>query len=83
MQRRCFNKNWKRNHYWSSRYLFIDKFCNQERLAGKEKFTSSAFPGGTAALAAHIKKNMVYPEQALQFHVEGTVYGEVTVDSLG
>jgi hypothetical protein len=43
----------------------------------------ASYPGGAPALAAYIKKNMVYPDQALQFHVEGTVYAEVTVDSLG
>jgi outer membrane biosynthesis protein TonB len=45
--------------------------------------TNASFPGGAAALSAYIKKNMVYPEKALQFHVEGTVYAEVTIDSLG
>ena len=45
--------------------------------------SNASFPGGVAALAAYIKKSMVYPEKALQFHVEGTVYAEVTVDSLG
>ena len=45
--------------------------------------TNASFPGGAAALSAYIKKNMVYPEKALQFHVEGTVFAEVTVDSLG
>ncbi|HEX5024956.1 MAG TPA: energy transducer TonB, partial [Agriterribacter sp.] len=44
---------------------------------------SASFPGGQAALAAHIAKKVVYPEDALQYHVEGTVYAEVTVDSLG
>jgi len=45
--------------------------------------TNASFPGGAAALGAYIKKNMVYPDKALQFHVEGTVYAEVTIDSLG
>jgi outer membrane biosynthesis protein TonB len=43
----------------------------------------ASYPGGPAALAQYIKKNLVYPEQALTYHVEGTVYAEVTVDSLG
>jgi protein TonB len=45
--------------------------------------SNASFPGGVAALGAYIKKNMVYPDKALQFHVEGTVYAEVTIDSLG
>ena len=43
----------------------------------------ASYPGGPAALGAYIKKNMVYPDKALQFHVEGTVYAEVSVDSIG
>jgi protein TonB len=42
-----------------------------------------AFPGGDAALAAYINKNLVYPEEALRYHVEGTVFAEVYLDSLG
>lgn len=48
-----------------------------------EPSQDASYPGGAAALAAYIKKTMVYPEKALQFHVEGTVYAEVTVDSVG
>jgi len=44
---------------------------------------NASFPGGQTALTSYIKKNMVYPEDALRFHVEGTVYAEVTVDSVG
>lgn len=43
----------------------------------------ASFPGGDQALAAYINKNIVYPEQALNFHVEGTVFAEVYLDSLG
>ena len=43
----------------------------------------ASYPGGQAALVEYIKKNLVYPEQALSSHIEGTVYAEVTVDSLG
>jgi protein TonB len=42
-----------------------------------------AFPGGDAALAAYINKSLVYPEDALKYHIEGTVFAEVTLDSLG
>jgi protein TonB len=45
--------------------------------------TSASYPGGAAALAAYMSKNVVYPDEALQYHVEGTVYAEVTIDSLG
>ncbi len=41
------------------------------------------FPGGEAALAAFINKNLVYPDDALKYHVEGTVFAEVYLDSLG
>lgn len=43
----------------------------------------ASFPGGQAALAAHVAKKVVYPEQALEYRIEGTVYAEVTIDSLG
>jgi protein TonB len=42
-----------------------------------------SFPGGDAALSAYINKNLVYPEEALRYHVEGTVFAEVYLDSLG
>lgn len=42
-----------------------------------------SFVGGDAALAAFINKNLVYPEDALKYHVEGTVFAEVTLDSVG
>ena len=41
------------------------------------------FPGGTKALNEYIGKNIEYPEDALRFHVEGTVYADVFLDSLG
>jgi outer membrane biosynthesis protein TonB len=44
---------------------------------------NASFPGGPAALNEYMKKNLVYPEEALRHHVEGTVYAEVTIDSLG
>ena len=43
----------------------------------------ASFPGGNQALSAHINKNLVYPEDALRYHVEGTVFAEVYLDSLG
>ena len=42
-----------------------------------------AFPGGDQALAAFINKNLMYPDDALKYHVEGTVFAEVYLDSLG
>jgi hypothetical protein len=42
-----------------------------------------SFPGGDAALAAYINKSLVYPDDALKYHIEGTVFAEVTLDSLG
>jgi len=42
-----------------------------------------SYPGGGAALKDFIKKNMVYPEAALKYHVEGTVYAEVSLDESG
>ncbi len=41
------------------------------------------YPGGQAAFAAYVKKSMVYPEDALRQNIEGTVYAEVTLDTLG
>ncbi len=42
-----------------------------------------SFVGGDQALAAYINKSVVYPDDALRYHVEGTVYAEVTLDSVG
>ena len=42
-----------------------------------------SFPGGNTALKEFIKKSMVYPEDALNYHVEGTVYAEVYLDEAG
>jgi outer membrane biosynthesis protein TonB len=42
-----------------------------------------SFPGGDAALAAYINGHLVYPEDALRYHVEGTVFADVYLDSLG
>ena len=42
-----------------------------------------SYPGGNQALAAFINKTLVYPDDALKFHVEGTVFAEVYLDSLG
>jgi len=42
-----------------------------------------SFPGGDAALSAYINKNLVYPDDALKYHVEGTVFADVYLDSLG
>jgi hypothetical protein len=43
----------------------------------------ASFPGGDQALSAFISEHLVYPEDALKFHVEGTVFAEVILDSLG
>ncbi len=42
-----------------------------------------SYPGGDAALSAFINKNLEYPEEALKYHVEGTVFADVYLDSLG
>ena len=44
---------------------------------------NASFPGGDAALKAFIKKSLVYPDDALTYNVEGTVYADVYIDSLG
>jgi len=44
---------------------------------------NAKFPGGEAALKEFIKKSLVYPDEALTYNVEGTVYAEVYLDSLG
>ncbi len=44
---------------------------------------TASFVGGDAALAAFLKKNIVYPENALRYHVEGTVYADIYLDSVG
>ena len=41
------------------------------------------FPGGAAALSEYINKSLVYPDEALRYRVEGTVFAEVNLDSLG
>ena len=43
----------------------------------------ASFPGGEQALSAFINEHLVYPDKALQFHVQGTVFAEVYLDSIG
>jgi protein TonB len=43
----------------------------------------ASYPGGNQALSAYINKTLEYPEEALKYHVEGTVFAEVYLDSLG
>ena len=42
-----------------------------------------SFPGGEAAFAKFLRENIVYPDNALKFRVQGTVYADVYLDSLG
>lgn len=42
-----------------------------------------SFPGGDQALSAFISSHLVYPEDALKYNVEGTVFAEINLDSLG
>ncbi len=44
---------------------------------------NASYPGGSEALQTYIKKHVVYPEEALTYRVEGTVYADVYIDSLG
>jgi len=44
---------------------------------------NASYPGGGAALKDYIKQHMVYPEEALRYHIEGTVYAEVYLDESG
>ncbi|MFI5156887.1 MAG: energy transducer TonB [Chitinophagales bacterium] len=43
----------------------------------------ASFPGGTKALEEFINKNLQYPERALTYHTQGTVYADVYLDSAG
>jgi len=43
----------------------------------------ASFPGGSKALGEFVNKNLQYPDQALQYHVEGTVYADIYLDSVG
>jgi outer membrane biosynthesis protein TonB len=43
----------------------------------------AGFPGGDQALTAYINKNIIYPDDALRYNIEGTVFAEVYLDSLG
>ena len=43
----------------------------------------ATFPGGEHLFAQYLQKSIVYPEAALSHHVEGTVYADVYLDSLG
>jgi len=42
-----------------------------------------SFPGGLAQFSQFLSKSILYPEEALKYHVEGTVYADVYIDSLG
>ncbi len=44
---------------------------------------AASFPGGQAKLQEFIGKNVIYPEDALRYHVEGTVFAEVYLDMEG
>jgi len=44
---------------------------------------SASFPGGQGKLQEFIGKNVVYPENALRYHVEGTVFAEIYLDAEG
>jgi outer membrane biosynthesis protein TonB len=44
---------------------------------------NASFPGGEHLFAQYLQKSIVYPEAALSHHVEGTVYADVYIDSLG
>ena len=44
---------------------------------------AASFPGGQAKLQEFIGKNIMYPEDALRYHVEGTVFAEVSLDAEG
>jgi TonB family protein len=43
----------------------------------------ASFPGGNQALSTFINGHLVYPDEALKYHVEGTVFAEVYLDSIG
>jgi TonB family protein len=47
------------------------------------KYTNPAFPGGDTALAAYLKKNLVYPKKEKKHHVEGTVVVSFFVEADG
>jgi len=42
-----------------------------------------SFPGGMQHFAQYLSKTIIYPEDALKYHVEGTVWADVYLDSLG
>jgi hypothetical protein len=43
----------------------------------------ATFPGGTKAYNDFLSKNLQYPEKAMEFHVETTVYATVFLDEEG
>jgi outer membrane biosynthesis protein TonB len=43
----------------------------------------ASFPGGMQHFAEYLQKNIVYPDDALKYRVQGTVYADVYLDSLG
>jgi TonB family protein len=51
----------------------------------KEKrfLTLPSYPGGKKAFIKFIEDSMVYPVQALENRIEGTVYIDYTVDNIG
>ncbi|MBK7171850.1 MAG: energy transducer TonB [Bacteroidales bacterium] len=42
-----------------------------------------SYPGGKQAFIKFIEEQLIYPEEALQNLIEGTVYLEYTVDNIG
>jgi TonB family protein len=51
--------------------------------AAKKFLKRPEFPGGKEAFRAFVKKQLVYPEEALRKKLEGTVYLSVQIDDNG
>jgi TonB family protein len=73
----------------------IDFYANGELIKGgiydekgmilpyEKYFVEAAYPGGKQAMMKFIMENVVYPEDAIVYEIEGKVYIQFIVDSLG
>lgn len=61
----------------------VYKVTEKDKTDSESTFTMPEFTGGKTALQLYIKKNLVYPDEAKNAGISGTVYLEFTIDTNG
>jgi len=77
--------NKKRVDFYSKGELIEGSFFDEKgMILPYEKFyVEAAYPGGNEAMMKFIMENVVYPEDAIIYEIEGKVFIQFIVDSLG